>query len=183
MRFLHRQIVASLVGLSHWMACGRILEGWALVNESEVERRIELIREGVAAWRKAGARLWLPLLLALEAEAYAKGNRTEAALQMIEQAIAISEETGERWYLAGILRIKASLLSATDGSGDQVEILLASSLETARVQQGRRWELHRSGKAKAERRKQCNGCSRSTLNSPRAVIRQICSAPNRSSIA
>jgi predicted ATPase len=123
------------------MACGRILEGWAAVNESDVEHGIELIREGVAAWRKAGAQLWLPLFLALEAGAYAKASRIDAALQVIEQAIAISEETGEHWYLAEIRRIKASLLSATDGSGDQVEDLLFGSLETARGQQARCWEL------------------------------------------
>jgi DNA-binding response OmpR family regulator/class 3 adenylate cyclase/predicted ATPase len=128
-------------GLSHWMACGRILDGWAAINESEVDHGIELIREGVAAWRKAGARLWLPLFLTLEAEAYAKASRIDAALQVIGQAVAISEETGEQWYLPEILRIKAGLLSATDGAGDQVEILLASSLQTGRGQQARSWEL------------------------------------------
>jgi predicted ATPase len=95
----------------------------------------------VAAWRKARARLWLPLFLALEAEACAKGRRIEEALEVIEQAIAISEETGEHWYLAEILRIKAGLLSATDRPSDEAEILLARSLETARGQQARCWEL------------------------------------------
>ena len=124
-------------GLSHWMACGRILEGWAAANEGEIDRGIELLRAGVAAWRKAGARLWLPLFLALEAEAYAKGGHSDAALDAIERAIAVSEETGEHWYLAEILRIKAGLLSA----GDQVEILLVKSLEIARGQRARSWEL------------------------------------------
>jgi DNA-binding response OmpR family regulator/class 3 adenylate cyclase/predicted ATPase len=128
-------------GLSHWMACGRILEGWAAVNEGEIDRGIELLRAGVAAWREAGARLWLPLFLALEAEAYAKGGRSDAALEAIERAIAVSEETGERWCLAEILRIKAGLLSGIDHEGDQVEILLTNSLETARGQQARCWEL------------------------------------------
>jgi DNA-binding response OmpR family regulator/class 3 adenylate cyclase/predicted ATPase len=128
-------------GLSHWMACGRILKGWAAVNEGEIDHGIGLIRTGVAAWRKARARLWLPLFLALEAEACAKGRRIEEALEVIEQAIAISEETGEHWYLAEILRIKAGLLSATDRTSDEAEILLARSLETARGQQARCWEL------------------------------------------
>jgi DNA-binding response OmpR family regulator/class 3 adenylate cyclase/predicted ATPase len=128
-------------GLSHWMACGRILEGWATVNEGEIDRGIELLRAGVAAWREAGARLWLPLFLVLEAQAYNKAGRNEAALGAIEQAIAVSEETGERWYLAEILRIKAGLLSATGRVGDQVEILFARSLEIARSQQARCWEL------------------------------------------
>jgi predicted ATPase len=77
----------------------------------------------------------------LEAEAYAKGRRIEEALEVIEQAIAISAETGEHWYLAEILRIKAGLLSATDRTSDEAEILLARSLETARGQQARCWEL------------------------------------------
>ena len=128
-------------GLSHWMACGRILEGWATVNEGEIDHGIELLRAGVAAWREAGARLWLPLFLVLEAQAYNKAGRNEAALGAIEQAIAISEETGEHWCLAEILRIKAGLLSATEGASDQVEILFATSLEIARNQQARCWEL------------------------------------------
>ena len=128
-------------GLSHWMACGRILEGWATINEGEIDRGIELLRAGIAAWREAGARLWLPLFLALEAQAYSKAGRNEAALGAIEQAIAFSDETGERWCLAEILRIKAGLLSATEGASDQIEILLARSLEVARSQQARCWEL------------------------------------------
>ena len=128
-------------GLSHWMACGRILEGWATVNEGEIDRGIELLRAGVAAWREAGARLWLPLFLVLEAQACHKAGRNEAALGAIEQAIAISEETGERWCLAEILRVKAGLLSETGRAGDQVEILFARSLEVARSQQARCWEL------------------------------------------
>ena len=128
-------------GLSHWMACGRILEGWATVNEGEIDRGIELLRAGVAAWREAGAQLWLPLFLVLEAQACHKAGRNEAALGAIEQAIAISEETGERWCLAEILRVKAGLLSATGRAGDQVEILFARSLEVARSQQARCWEL------------------------------------------
>ena len=123
------------------MACGRILEGWATVNEGEIDRGIELLRAGVAAWREAGARLWLPLFFMLEAEACNKAGRNEAALDTIEQAIAISAETGERWCLAEILRIKAGLLSAAGRADDQVEMLLTSSLEVARSQQARSWEL------------------------------------------
>jgi predicted ATPase len=90
------------------------------------------------------ARVWLPgenLFLALEAQACNKAGRNEAALGAIEQAIAISEETGERWCLAEILRIKAGLLSATERASDQVETLFARSLEIAKSQQARCWEL------------------------------------------
>jgi predicted ATPase len=128
-------------GLLHWAACGRILEGWAAACRGEVVQGIEELRAGVAAWRKAGAGLWLPIFLALEAEAYAKGGRSDAALQAIEQAMAISEETGEHLYVAEVLRIKAGLLQATDRAGNQIETLLVNSLEIARRQQARCWEL------------------------------------------
>jgi predicted ATPase/DNA-binding response OmpR family regulator/class 3 adenylate cyclase len=128
-------------GLSHWMAFGRILEGWAAINEGEIDHGRKLFRAGVAAWREAGARLWLPLFLALEAEIYAKEGRVEAALGVIEQAIAASVKTGEHYYLAEILRAKASLLSEADSAGNQIEILLLKSLEIARTQQARCWEL------------------------------------------
>jgi DNA-binding response OmpR family regulator/class 3 adenylate cyclase/predicted ATPase len=127
--------------LSHWMAFGRILEGWAITTRGEADQGIELLRAGVAAWQKAGARLWLPLFLALEAEAHSKRGRSDEALEAIEQAITIAQNGGERWYLAEIIRIKAGLLSRTGLGGDQVEIFLAQSLEIARNQQARCWEL------------------------------------------
>ena len=80
-------------------------------------------------------------LLSLEAQAYDRAGRNEAALRAIEEAIAISEETGERWCLAEILRIKAGLLSATERADDQTELLFVRSLEIARSQQARCWEL------------------------------------------
>jgi DNA-binding response OmpR family regulator/class 3 adenylate cyclase/predicted ATPase len=128
-------------GLSHWMACGRILEGWAAVSQGEFDHGIKLLHAGVAAWQEAGARLWLPLFLTLEAEAYARQGRIKSALGAIEKAIAVSEETGEQWCLAEILRIKAGLLLATNHAGDQVETLYVKSLQIARRQQARCWEL------------------------------------------
>jgi DNA-binding response OmpR family regulator/predicted ATPase len=128
-------------GFSHWLACGRILEGWATVNQGETDRGIEIISGGVAAWRGAGAGLWLPLFLMLLAEAFSMAGSNETALTVIDQAIAIAEQTGERWCVAEILRIKAGLLLATDPASEQVEILLASSLHVARSQNARCWEL------------------------------------------
>jgi DNA-binding response OmpR family regulator/class 3 adenylate cyclase/predicted ATPase len=128
-------------GLSHWMACARILEGWAAVNEGEFDHGIKLLQSGIAAWQKAGARLWLPLFLALEAEAYAKQGDIASALEAIEKAIAVSEKNGERWCLAELLRIKAGFLQATNRAIDQIEALYVTSLQIARRQQARCWEL------------------------------------------
>ena len=128
-------------GFPFWAAGARILDGWAATCQGETEAGLQLLREGLAAWRKTGARLWLPIFLALEAEAYAKAGHGETALQVIEEALLISEETGERWAMAEVLRVKAGLLLASGSPTEQVEVLLVNSLQIARRQQARSWEL------------------------------------------
>jgi len=128
-------------GFPFWAAGGRILNGWAATCRGETELGIELLRGGLAAWRKTGARLWLPILLALEAEAHAKAGHSDTALQVIEEALLISEDTGERWAIAEVLRLKAGLLLATGRPTEEVEALLVNSLRIARHQQARSWEL------------------------------------------
>jgi predicted ATPase len=72
----------------------------------------------------------------------AKGGYGEVALQTIEQAITVSNETNERWAIAEVLRLKADLLLASGlARPDEIEELLVDSLEIARTQKARSWEL------------------------------------------
>jgi predicted ATPase len=128
-------------GFPFWAAGARILKGWAATRQGETKAGLQLLREGLAAWRKTGARLWLPIFLALEAEAYAKAGDGETALQVIEEALLISEETGERWAMAEVLRVKAGSVLAIGNPTEEVEALLVNSLQIARRQQARSWEL------------------------------------------
>jgi class 3 adenylate cyclase/predicted ATPase len=128
-----------------WAAGGQIFGGWAAINRGEVDAGVDELIRGLAAWRKTGARLWLPIFLALQAEGHFKAGRNQAALDSIEQAISTSDETGERWATAEILRVKANLLLATGrGRREEVERLLIESLEIARRQQALCWELRTS---------------------------------------
>src|SRR2546430_1218944 len=125
-----------------WTAGGRILEGWAIACQGKADEGIEKLDEGLAAWRTTGARLWLPIFLALKAEAHAKIGRSDIALSIIEEALAISDETGERWAVAEMLRIKAGLLQAIGrAAAEEIESLLVKSLETGRRQQALSWQL------------------------------------------
>ena len=86
--------------------------------------------------------MWVPFFLTLEAEACAEGDRGDAALQAIEKALSMSKETGERWAMAEMLRIKARLLQATGrAEAAEIETILVNSLEIARRQRARCWEL------------------------------------------
>jgi predicted ATPase len=125
-----------------WAAGGQIFGGWAVINQGEVDAGVDELIRGLAAWRKTGARLWLPIFLALQAEGHFKAGRNQAALDSIEQALATSDETGERWAIAEILRVKANLLLTTGrGKAEEVEGALIESLEIARQQQAKFWEL------------------------------------------
>ena len=89
----------------------------------------------------------MPMFRILEAETYLKAGRDEAALLAIEQALAEGENIGERWATAEALRVKARilLLSAGDSKNlPEIEAILLNSLEIARRQQARCWELRTS---------------------------------------
>jgi len=125
-----------------WAAGGQIFGGWAAINRGEVDGGVDELIRGLAAWRKTGARLWLPIFLALEAEGHFKAGRDQAAFHSIEQALATSDVTGERWAIAEILRVNANLLLTTGrGKAEEVEEALIESLEIARQQQAKSWEL------------------------------------------
>jgi predicted ATPase len=128
-------------GFPQWAAGGCILKGWAAIDQGDTERGIELLRNGVRAWRNAGARLWLPIFLALEAEAHAKLGHGDSVLQVITEALEIAEDTGERWAVAEVLRIRANLMLAAAHPSEDVETALLQSLQIARQQQARSWEL------------------------------------------
>ena len=87
----------------------------------------------------------MPMFLILEAEGHVKAGHDEAALQAIEQALAICDDTGQRWAMAEALRTKACILLSTGrAKSDEIEAIFLNSLEIARRQQARCWELRTS---------------------------------------
>ena len=137
-------VICSENRFSHWANCGTVLDGWAAVCAGELDRGIKLLQQGIVQWQKGGAKLWVALFLKLEAEANARAGHVESGLKLIDQAIAACEKTGERWALAEVLRVKASLLLKGRGGGDAAESLLLRSLNIARHQQARCWDLRAS---------------------------------------
>ncbi len=55
-------------GFPHCLAMGTILQGWALTKRGE--KGTAQMRQGLAAWRAAGAELARPYFLTLLAEVY-----------------------------------------------------------------------------------------------------------------
>jgi predicted ATPase len=156
-------------GFSHWRNFGRLLDGWAAINGGDADRGTEVLRKAVAGWQKGGARLWMPMFLILESTGHLKAGRIEAALKTIEHALAICEDTGERWAVAEALRTKAWILLATGRTkSSEIEAILLDSLEIARRQQARCWELRTSRDLAHLWR--CQGRNREALKLLQAVL-------------
>jgi predicted ATPase len=127
-------------GFPFWAAGGRIIDGWAAARQGKADEGLRLLREGIAAWRRTGSKVWLPYFLALEASAHGEAGRLTAAHQTIEEALALADETGEAWAVPEMLRIRAAILVRAEETGE-AQTLLQEAILSARAKQARWWEL------------------------------------------
>jgi len=126
----------------HWTPFGRILKGWALARLDSQPEHLDLILQGVDEWLAIGAQLATPYLLALLAETQANFGATDSALSTLERGLSMAEENGERWFEAELYRLKGDfLLQQSAGHRQESERCFQRSLEIARAQQARSFEL------------------------------------------
>jgi predicted ATPase len=102
--------IAGEHGILLYETMSRILLGWALVENGQMEKGIAEIRDGFVAHQPTGMELLRPQFLALLAEALARADQTEEALRFIEEALAHSNRNKERYYLAELYRLKGEML-------------------------------------------------------------------------
>ena len=134
--------LATEQGYPQQLALGTILRGWALAAGGEVEAGSSQLREGLAAYRATGGRVWLPYFLALLAEVHGRTGKAAEALDLLAEALACVERTGERWFEAELHRHKGEALLALDRERlVEVEACYRRATEIARKQGARVWEL------------------------------------------
>jgi predicted ATPase len=108
------------------------------------------MRQGLAAWRVAGAAVWLPFYLALLGEAYRKMNLVEEGLTVLAEAVVAVDNTGERPYEAELYRLKGELTLSQFGvqleakRQEEAEACFQKAIEVARKQQAKSLELRAS---------------------------------------
>jgi ATP/maltotriose-dependent transcriptional regulator MalT len=116
--------------------------GVALIRKGEVAQGIATLRQGIAVWERAGGSLNHPYFKSVLAEGLAHLGDLAGALDLVDEVIAQIERPGweERWYYAETLRIKGWLLALT-GDSAAAERAYIASLDWARQQQAKSWEL------------------------------------------
>jgi predicted ATPase len=101
-----------------------------------------LVKGAIAFWQDSGGRIFNPQCKTVLTEGMAQLGDLAGALDLIDEAIAQVERPGweERWYYAEILRIKGWMLSLK-GDPEEAERAYTDSLDWARTQQAKSWEL------------------------------------------
>jgi predicted ATPase len=134
--------LSSEHGLTHLLALGSILRGWARAAQGQSEEGIAQICQGLASWQATGARGAGSLLLALLAEAYGQVGQVEEGLRVVAEGLVEVEYTGERRHEAELYRLKGELLLACSVEHHpDAETCFCQALAIARHQQAKSWEL------------------------------------------
>jgi class 3 adenylate cyclase/tetratricopeptide (TPR) repeat protein len=121
------------------------VRGLAELRARQLPESIALLRRAIENWNRLGGHLGIPYAKAALAEALTHQGDPEAALQLIEESIGQIERPGwqERVHFAEILRLKGWMLSRV-GREEEAELQLRASIDWARQQQARSWELRSS---------------------------------------
>jgi predicted ATPase len=140
----HAEAVISLSraqGFAYWEAHGTVLRGWALTHQKPAQG-IDEMHQGMAAWRKTGARIAVPLYLTLLAEGCAKAGQVNEALRLTSEALDVASRTEDRCCEAELHRLQGELLLAQAATNQrQAESCFRQALTIARQQQAKSWEL------------------------------------------
>ena len=127
------EVLAQIYKGLAWLRAGRLAEG------------IPLLRGALEKWNALGARLWMPYFRAVLAEGLASSGDLEGGLSLIEESLTqiARPEWEERSHLAEVLRLKGWMLQLQGKLAGAEDNYLAS-LDVAREQQAKSWELRTS---------------------------------------
>ena len=120
-------------------------EGLARLRSGQLSESIALLRRGIGSWNRLGGHSRIPYLKSALAEALALQGDLDAALHLIDECLEQIERPGwqERSHLAEVLRLKGWMLMR-QGRLAEAETQLRASIDWARQQQAKSWELRSS---------------------------------------
>jgi len=125
-----------------WGFMASTYTGMADIASGQFAEGMKALNSGIAFWEGADGHLALPWYKTLLAIGVAYSGDIDLALAIVEKMIDQIERPGweERLYYAEVLRVKGWML-AMKGNADGAEKCYLASLEWARKQQAKSWEL------------------------------------------
>jgi predicted ATPase len=132
--------LASEQGLSEVLAIVTTSQGWARVQQGEVEAGIGQIRQGLTDLQATGARQGIHGYLAMLAEAHTRVGQIEEGLSLVAEALALMGKTGERTFEAVLYVLKGWLLFFK-GDPAAAEACFQQAIDIARRRSAKSGEL------------------------------------------
>jgi predicted ATPase len=143
-----RRPAAEVVGLAEqhgfpfWLGLGRWMQGFLRVESGEGEAGIAEMQQGLVDLARIGSGVAAPRLRAKLAEGLRLVGRYDDALSALTLGVAQAEQQGQHYYDAELHRLRAEILLDMDVDAvEEVETLLGRSLEIARRQEAKTFEL------------------------------------------
>ena len=132
-------------GMPTFEIMGRAMQGVGLLRAGDAGQAVPVLREAMDRWRATGARLWGTYINAILGEALACSGNIEAGLEIVNRMLAQIDQPDweERSHLAEVLRLKGWILSLK-GDFEGAERTFLASIDWARKQQAKSWELRTS---------------------------------------
>ncbi|WFU43569.1 adenylate/guanylate cyclase domain-containing protein [Bradyrhizobium sp. CB82] len=134
--------LANETGAAFWKEMSAMARGRTLVFVGDASDAIQVVTSQIAAFRATGARILLPAHLISLARAHAELGQFEAAWGAVGEATAQMEAAEEGWWRAEVHRVAGEIaLMPPQRDAAKAEAYFERSLEIAREQQARSWEL------------------------------------------
>jgi predicted ATPase len=134
--------LADEKGAVLWQAAGTRNQGCVFALTGRASDAVASIATSIAAYRSTGSTVLVPFYLSYSARAHADLGQFDDARGRLDEALAAVETSGERWCEADILRMAGEIeLMTPEGEPGKAQSWFERSIEVARAQKARSWEL------------------------------------------
>ena len=134
--------LATAHNLQYFKELGRLSSAALQVETGKLSEGIKGLVDGLISYQNYGYGMYVPFYRLCLARAHYKAGEVQEGLQVVEKTLSLVEVTSERLYEAELLRLKGELLLAgRQPNGVQAEANFLKSIEIARHQSAKLWEL------------------------------------------
>jgi class 3 adenylate cyclase/predicted ATPase len=134
--------LATAQGIPVFVGYGTCWRGWVLAMQGQGAEGLAQLRQGTAAVMATGQELSRQQCLILLAEAAGHAGEVDEGLRLLAEALAVCETNGQGDRLTEVYRLQGEfLLRQATPDAAQAEACFHQSLEIARHQQAKSWEL------------------------------------------